>query len=135
MKTARMQVAKIISDKIEGGVAFKHLAQEIAAYLLAERRVHELDSLMRDVIQYRALIGINEIDLISAHELDSNLKTEIQQYLNETDLKSKTVVLNSRINKDLIGGLRIEINASKILDLSVRAKFNNFKQLISQGKV
>ena len=135
MKTSRVELAKIISDKIDKGIAPSKLAKEIAAYLLEERRINELNSLIRDVINYRAEKGFKEVDVISAHDITKAIETEIKKYAGSIDKNTKSVVLNSRINKSLIGGLKLEIDASKLLDLSVRAKFNNFKQLINQGKV
>ncbi len=135
MKTSRVELAKIISDKIDGGIAPSKLAKEIAAYLLEERRINELNSLIRDVIKYRAGKGFKEIDVVSAHEITKAIEIEIKKYAGSIDKNTKSVVLNSKINKSLIGGLKLEINASKLLDLTVRAKFNNFKQLINQGKV
>ncbi len=135
MKTSRVELAKIISSKIDKGINFSRLSKEIASYLLEERRVNELNSLIRDVIRYRASKGLSEIDVISAHEISKEIESEVKRYVKTIDENVKSIVINSRLNKSVIGGLKLEVNASRALDLSVRARFNNFKQLINQGKV
>ena len=49
---SRKELAETIARLIQEGDTSK-LAEEIAAYLIQERRVKELDSLMRDVVLIR----------------------------------------------------------------------------------
>jgi hypothetical protein len=50
MKTSRVRIAGTIADQTLANGTSKQYAREVAAYLLSEGRVGELDSLLRDVV-------------------------------------------------------------------------------------
>ena len=66
MKVTRGRVAAIIAERSLGSISARRLGQEVAAYLLDEGRTSELDSIMRDIRQYRADHGIVEVIAVSA---------------------------------------------------------------------
>ena len=65
MKTPRSRIADIVAKRLDK-VSSKELSQEIAAYLLSEGRVQELEPLLRDVMQKRAENGTVEVTAVSA---------------------------------------------------------------------
>ena len=71
MKQPRLVLAKIISERTKRVADPIKLAQEIAAYLVAENRTGDLTLIMRDVLVLRKEQGIIEADVVSAHELDA----------------------------------------------------------------
>ena len=77
MKRPRHLLVQAIGAKTLGVQDSQKLAVGIAAYLLSENRVNELDSILRDVIEYRAEHGVVEVQAVSAHELSNKVKDEI----------------------------------------------------------
>lgn len=128
MKTPRHIIAATLAQKSLGNVSEAAFGKEIAAYLLAERRVSELDSLIRDIMQYRADHGIVEVLAVSAHPLDAAGLKDVEAQVRELYPKAKQVVITPRHDKSVVGGVRLEL-ANQQLDLSVRNKLNLFKQL------
>jgi len=127
MKAPRSTMAKVISKKLEKADS-KKAAQDIAGYLLAEKRVSELDSLMRDLQQIRSDQGIVEVDALSAHELDEKSINEIKAVIHKKFPATKKIIINKILDPDVVGGVRLVL-ANSQLDLSVRYKLSKFKQL------
>lgn len=120
-KVTRKQLAAAIAELMRTK-PLERVAKEVAAYLAAERRTKELDSLMRDVMQYRAQYeGVIEADAYSAYPLSSQVKAEIKRILDADKL-----VLNEIIDKNVIGGVRVESSDTQ-LDLTVRSRLERLK--------
>lgn len=128
MKTPRSRLAATIAERsLRSNVSAKKLSQEIAAYLLAEGRTSELDSIIRDVMQYRADHGVVEVMAVSAHPLTDKVRKEITSVVGELYPKAK-IIISEEHDDTVVGGVKIEL-ANQQLDLSVRSKLNRFKQL------
>lgn len=127
MKTPRHQLVPVLSKLVDDSDE-KNLAQEIAAYLLAENRTGELDSLARDLIISRTKSGIVEVTAISAHPLTSTVTADIEQRVRDIYPETKKVIIDQRLDDSLVGGVRLEFPEQQ-LDLSIRNKLNRFKQL------
>jgi F0F1-type ATP synthase delta subunit len=131
-KVGRLRLAKVLAGRLKAGD--KRLARETAAYLLSEGRVGELDSLLRDVAQYRAdHDGRIEVEAITAHPLTAATKKAIERRIKAADPSAKQIVISERHDPSVIGGVRLEL-ANQQLDLSVRGQLNRFKQLTAVGK-
>lgn len=129
MKTPRSQIAPVIADVIlKPGADAKQLSQEIAAYLLDENRTNELDSLMRDIVAYRADKGTVEVTAVSAHDLPQGVKQDIEKLIREHFPGVKEIIINERIDTDTVGGVRLELVGQQ-LDMTIRSKLNRFKEL------
>lgn len=130
MKTPRYQLAAVLAERSLGSVNEQTFAEEIAAYLLDEGRIGELDSLLRDVWQYRSDHGIVEVLAHSAHELTPDIRADIEREVRRVNPGAKKIIVTEVIEANVVGGVRLEF-ANEQLDLSVRAKLNRFKQLTS----
>ena len=128
MKISRSRLAVIIAQKATQPVSSKVLSQEIAAYLLLEGRTGELDSLLRDVMQYRADHGIVEVIVTDAHPISDEVRRDVEGVVRELYPKATQIIVSEQLDPSIIGGIQIEL-ANQQLDLSVRAKLNRFKQL------
>lgn len=129
MKTPRSQITPVLAGlTLKSSTNAKRLSREIAAYLLDENRVGELDSLMRDLVAYRASEGIVEINTVSAHELTSTTRKDIEQTVRRQFPKAKRIIVNERVDAELLGGVRLEL-VDRQLDLTLRNKLNRFKEL------
>jgi len=128
MKTPRTRLAGAIADRSLKEGASPKLAQEIAAYLLSEGRVSELNSILRDVQADWANAGYVEVLAASAHALSSEVKANITTRVKALFPAAKQIVVTEVHDPSVVGGVRLNL-ANQQLDLSVEAKLNQFKQL------
>lgn len=133
MKTPRSRIAGAIADRSLKKGFNKRYAREVAAYLLVNRRVGDLDSILRDVQADWAAAGYLEVIAASAHPLTAGLKAEIARRARVLYPSAKRVVVTEVNDPSVIGGVSLSL-PGKQLDLSVEAKLNRFKQLTVAGK-
>jgi len=133
MKQPRAKLAQIIADHtLKRGVK-KSFSKEVAAYLLAERRVSELDSVLRDVQADWAAAGHVELIARSAHPLTDSVRSTIAKQVKKLYPTAGDIIVNEVLDPEVIGGVRLNL-PNQQLDLSVEAKLNKFKQLTTAGK-
>lgn len=128
MKVGRSRIAQALEERLASGTSAAKVAKETAAYLLAEGRVGELDSLMRDIEQLRADKGIIEVQARSAFPLSTGSKADIKTRIKKAYPSAKTIIIDERLDPEVIAGVRLEL-ANEQLDLSIENKLNRFKQL------
>lgn len=128
----RRDLADIIGERTLHVRDVRTLAGAIAAYLLEERRTHDLESLIRDVMQYRLDHGTLEADIVSAHELPAHVMTDVKAILGREYPHAKEINLDIQIDPSVVGGVRIEL-PNEQLDMTVRAKLDAFKRLTVGG--
>jgi len=133
MKTPRTRIASAIADRSLKGASPKQLSREVAAYLLAEGRVSELNSLLRDVQADWAEAGHVEVLASSAYPLSAETKRDIEREGRKLYPKAERIIVTEIHDESIIGGVQISL-ANQQLDLSVEAKLNRFKQLTGAGK-
>lgn len=127
---SRKDLARIIGEKTRHMQSKQELVEAIAAYLTVEKSKIDIDSLVRDVMQYRQDQGYVEAVAVSAHPLDDEVINDIKDLLRERFPDAKSIVVSQRIDKFVVGGVRIEL-PQEDLDLSIRSKLNLFKRLAS----
>ena len=130
---SRLELAEVIGERTLRVQSDDSLKDTIAAYLLEENSVADLDSLMRDVLAYRALHGYVEASVISAFPLSDQVRKDVRNLLMQEYPQAKHIAMNEIIEPAVVGGLRIEL-AGKELDLTVKAKLNTFKRLTAARK-
>lgn len=129
MKLGRKRLAEVFYERLQSGsINERELSHEIAAYLLAEGRSGELDSILRDIKQLRADAGVIEVLAKSAHSLSTSERTEIEQLVRKQHPNAQNIIISETIDPHMMGGVKLEF-ANEQWDLSVRAKLNRFKQL------
>lgn len=133
MKTARTRIANVIADNTLKSGASKTYINEIAAYLLSENRVGELDSVLRDVQADWAKAGYVEVIASSAHPLTASIKSDIIKQIKQLYPEANKIIITEEHDPTVLGGVRLSL-ADQQLDLSVEAKLNKFKQLTTAGK-
>ena len=131
MKVPRHILAQAIAEKTLHVSDSKLLAQEIAAYLLEERRVSELESILRDIMQYRMDRGVLEAEVVTAHPAQEHVLDDVKQLLQTAYPNTKEVHVDTRLDPAVIGGLRINLPNDQ-LDLTVADKLATFKRLTSE---
>jgi len=134
MKVPRTKLAVAIAEATLNERDHARLARAVAAYLLSENRVSELEPLMRDVLAYRQQRGIIEANAMSAHELSAEANREVKDLLKQHYPKAKKVIVHDAIEPELIGGVKLQL-ANEQLDMSVRARLDTFKRLTTGGNL
>ena len=130
MKQSRTKLSQLISRQALSGQLDSQSVEKIAAYLLSERRTNELDSIMRDVQASWAEAGYVEVLASSDHELSEGLKQKITQEVRKIHPTAKKIIITEVPDPSIIGGVRLNL-ADRQLDLSIEAKLNKFKQLVT----
>jgi len=128
MKTPRTRVAQVIADRTLKSGADKELVRDVAAYILSEGRVGELNSLMRDVQDDWARAGYVEVLAASAYPLSAEVRRDIESQIKTLYPGAKQIIVTEVLDPKVIGGVRLSL-ANQQLDLTVEAKLNKFKQL------
>jgi F0F1-type ATP synthase delta subunit len=133
MKASRSKIASTIAEKTLKDGFSPEYAKEIAAYLLSEGRVGEVDSLLRDIQEKWAAAGHVEVLARTAHSLTPEETEEIRRQIGVLYPAAKRIVVTEVHDPSVVGGVRLSL-ANQQLDLSVEAKLNKFKQLTAAGK-
>lgn len=133
MKASRTRLAQFVADRTLAKGSSPRFAREIAAYLLNEGRVDELDSLLRDVQGDWAEAGHVEVTARSAFPLAATVKADIAGEVKKIYPSAKRIVINEVTDPDVVGGVRLNLPDLQ-LDLSIRTKLNRFKQAVTAGK-
>ena len=127
-KVSRASLAQIVADQISRGQSIQKTSSQIAAFLLSERRVNELDSLLRDIQQDWANKGHVEVLAASAFPLSGEVKKTISNRIMKLYPDTKRVTVTDVRDPSVIGGVRLNL-ANQRLDLSIEAKLNKFRYL------
>lgn len=131
MKAPRTRISQAIADKtLKQGVSSRY-SREIAAYLLAERRTSQLESILRDVQGDWAKAGQVEVIASSAHPLTAAVRADITRQIKRLYPKAQRIIVTEQHDPEVIGGVRLNL-ADQQLDLTVQAKLNKFKQLTAE---
>ncbi len=133
MSTKRQQLAEVIGQRTMHASNTKELVREVAAYILSENLTAQFESLMRDIMQYRAEHGIIEAVAVSAHELGDEVHREIKQLLQTELPHAKSILVRGKHDDSVIGGVRVEL-PNQQLDLTIRRKLATFKRLTIGAK-
>jgi len=128
MKQSRIKLAQVIADRSLSKGSTRQLSRQIAAFLLTERRVGELDSLLRDVQADWAETGHVEVLVSSAHGLTAAVKRDIKERVSKLYPKARQIIITEVHQPDIIGGVRLNV-VDRQLDLTIRTKLQTFKRL------
>src|SRR6185312_1521126 len=109
MKQSRTKISRVIADQTLAGGDPKQLSRELAAYLLSERRVSELSSILRDVQADWAEAGHVEVIAASAHPLSAETTSEIECQVKRLLPDAKQIVVVETRDPAVIGGVRLNL--------------------------
>ncbi len=121
-KDKQNQIIQGVLEKLK----FNDITKKFFGTLINNGRLYEITNII-SVFLYEVSRRKGEvtIDVISAIELDNDSKNKIKD-LSSKLTNSKKLFINTKIDKDLIGGLVISIG-SKLIDASVRTKLNRLE--------
>lgn len=124
---SRRQLARYAVDEMLAKRPSTSLANHLAAALIASGRRNEADLLLSDIdqeLEDRGLVVNARVS--SAHPLSASLKKELSLRLKQLSAV-KDVSMMEQIDKDLIGGVRIE-TASRTIDMTLKQTLRELKE-------
>lgn len=121
-KLSRRKIATVWADEL---IAGRDITDQVAAYLVEERRVGEADLIVRDTESALAARGVVVADVATAHSLSAEARAVIEKFL-ATARGATRVELRTEIDGDLLGGVRVN-TADEQLDTTLRARLNKLK--------
>lgn len=121
-QVSRKQLAEAVIALADKSTDTKQLAQRIAAYLIDEGRLGEIDSLVRELEStVNRQTGQLEVHATTARELTDNVRRAIGGLFT-----AKHITLHEEIDPEIIGGVRVRAH-DQVLDLSVRTRLRQLK--------
>ncbi len=121
-KLSRRKIAAVWANEL---IAGRDITDQVAAYLVEERRTSEAELIVRDTESALAARGVIVADVASAHELSADARTAIEKFL-AVARGAKRIELRTEIDADLLGGVRVN-TADEQLDTTLRARLNKLK--------
>ena len=128
LKTSRRRVITVLVDMLEAGETSQRVAQVLAAYLVENRQVRNLDLYIRDIeLMVTERFGIATAYVTSAKELSEKAKTQVERLVKAAS-GAKKVEMVERKDPSLIGGIVVR-TADAELDGSVRTKLRKLRSI------
>lgn len=125
-KESNSTIARALLADLTVGKSTQDISRSLAAYLIEERRMGDLSTILRDI--ERQLLqqdGKLYVQAETAHSLSAQQSAEIQKiFMAQTG--AKQVIIQETINPDVIGGVRLT-TADHQLDLTVRRQLQRLK--------
>jgi F0F1-type ATP synthase delta subunit len=106
-KLSRRSLALYVADNL-ASTRRGDIIQQLAAYLVENRRTKELELIMRDVAFYLAQRGTVNATVITASELTAETQRAVEAFIAQQTGASQ-VSINSEIDPSVLGGLRISL--------------------------
>lgn len=127
----REDKGRIFTKAFEGKVGRPVLG--LLLLLVEKRREPLLDNIVQEFARYRDLHeGRVQATVTTARKLDSDLAEALQAALEKRT--KRTVVLNERVNPDVLGGIRVKVGDS-VLDGTVRRALQDLRRtLVATGR-
>ena len=128
MKVSRKLLAGVIAGQVRSASSTKKISKAVAAYLIEERKISDLPSLIRDIEENWAEAGYVNLVAISAHPLSGQVKTDIKNQIRQIYPNMKHIFIDQRIDPLVLSGVKLEL-ANYQLDLTAQTKLDQLKQL------
>lgn len=127
-KASNMAIARALHKRFQQAKSTSEVAEGLAAYLIQERRIGDLNAILRDL---ERLLYEKEstlyIHTTSATELTEQMAEKIKQIFS-SQYSAQKMVINSEINPDVIGGVRCQ-TTDAVLDLTIRRQLQQLKRI------
>lgn len=120
IRLSRTQIARHVAKQLQAGSS--DIIKQLAAYLVVEKRVGELDLLLRSIYDELERDGVVVADIVSAQGIAAEVKDKVKQLLG-----AKQLVLNEQTDPAVLGGVRIS-TPSRLLDATVRHRLTKLHE-------
>ena len=122
-RLSRRKIAAYYADELQAGN--KDVTKKLAAFLVENRRVRELDLIVRDIEEALAERGVLLADIASSRKLSAEAAKAVEAYLKKTT-DVKTVKLRETVDPTLLGGVRVALPGRE-LDATLRHRISQLK--------
>ena len=127
MAYSRTKLARYIVDHIDT----PDVAEKIAAFLIQSGKTADLDSLMREVQELRAVEGgVVELTARTAYPLGADEKAQIEAVIGKQYPKTREVIMHEVHDASVVGGASLSL-AQASLDVTIKNKLNRLRESIS----
>ena len=129
-KESNSTIARALLADLQAGKDKQAVTASIAAYLVEERRLGDLQAIIREV-ERRLLANEGKlyVHVTTAHALSEAQTDQIKQIFSaRTDVKE--IIIEETLDTGVIGGVRCE-TADQRLDLTVRRQLQQLKSQFS----
>ncbi|RTK94745.1 hypothetical protein EKI60_02470 [Candidatus Saccharibacteria bacterium] len=121
-------IARALLADIDAGKDMQTITESLAAYLVQERRLGDLNAILRDVErQLFTQRGVLYVHADVARPMSEQQKQDVTSIF-QAQSGAKEVVIEETINKGVIGGVRLT-TADQQLDLTVRRQLQRLKSV------
>lgn len=119
-KLSRRAITEHIAERLLAGDSQGKLVDQLAAYLIENRRTNEINLMLRDIQYYLAEKGDVTGTVTSAFELSAATKKAIESFA-KAETGAKNVSLDSIVDPTVLGGIRLSL-PGKELDTTISRK-------------
>lgn len=126
-KISRRSLARYGVDQLLAGIPARTVAKHLAAVLIDNKRQKEAPLLLDDInyeLQNRGRLAVATVT--TANELSVKLRAEVTVLVKKSS-KVQQVLLSEKIDKNIIGGLRIE-TAERTWDKTVIGQLHKLRE-------
>jgi F0F1-type ATP synthase delta subunit len=127
-KVSRRALAHWAADQLEAGKSANSVAKHLAAALKQSNMSGQVEFLINDIsweLEQRQTLTVGRV--ISANNLSKQLEQALIGQIKKAT-GAKDVVLEKRIDKSVLGGVRVE-TASRVWDATVSRKLSELKEV------
>lgn len=124
---SRRKLAAYAADQLHAGEKPRKLAQQLAAYLIESKQVHNVDLLVSDIESALSVRhNISTVRIVSAHDLTAALQKTLTDFVRKTENAKEVIIADETTNPDLIGGATVS-TPNGFFDGSVRYQLQQLK--------
>lgn len=120
-KLSRKRIARHVVDQLQDNPK-SDVIRQVAAYIVQENRIGELDNIIRDIYAEFETRGVTLVDVTTAHVIDDSLKSQVSGLVG-----GDRVELIEHVEPAVLGGVAIE-TPSRRLDATIRRRLINLRE-------
>lgn len=127
MTVSRRILARHIAQRLAAGDDRSMLLKQLAAYLVAQKQLNQLELVVADIARNLAELGTVRAAVTVAHPLDAALRRDVEAYIRKLE-DATSVQITETVDPDLLGGIIIE-TPRKRFDASVSTQLKRLKNV------
>jgi len=108
VRLSRRKITGYVAQQLVDGCDMKDLVPKLASFLVDNRRIKELDLIIRDVECELGQRGVILARVTSAHELSQSTRDAVTGFI-ESQTGAKDIQLEQFIEPKVLGGVRIDL--------------------------
>ena len=122
-KLKRTELAEVINRLVSQSKNQKHLAKEIAGYLVETHQIQESEALIRNITSLRQEQGMVEATVTTAFPVSAPLENQLKTIIKSEYPHATQISLYNQVEPEVLSGVVIE-TIDRQLDQTARGKLN-----------